>query len=76
MDWDKLGDQLEIWGTENDEISYQRFEWLFVPCNYLHGYLGDSGDTISEKCIADKKQQQEYLGNMRVIVLIDEYIFK
>ena len=76
MDWDKLGDVLEVWGMENDEISYQRFEWLFVPCNYLHREFGDTGDTLSDKCIANKTAQEEYIGNMRVIVLIDEDVFQ
>jgi len=39
LDWEKYGDILEIWGTENDEVNYQRFEYVVVPCNYVHAEI-------------------------------------
>ena len=54
LDWDKLGEELAIWGTENDEISYQRFEYILLPCNYVHAEFGPVGDTIPDECIADR----------------------
>ena len=36
LDFEEVGDELAIWGVEEDEISYQRFEFVLVPCNYLN----------------------------------------
>ena len=46
IDWEKFGSEVAIWGTENDEISYQRFEYLILPCNYVHAEFGDIGDSV------------------------------
>mmetsp|Transcript_43029 Transcript_43029/g.56948 ORF Transcript_43029/g.56948 Transcript_43029/m.56948 type:complete len:132 (+) Transcript_43029:358-753(+) len=70
-DWDKIDDDFAIWGSTDDEISYQRFEFLLVPCNYLHAEFGPTGDTIAKECIADREAQMEYLTNMRVIYYTD-----
>ena len=56
LDWDKLGEDLNIWGTENDELNYQRFEYVLLPCNYMHAEFGPTGDSIAEECIADREQ--------------------
>ena len=69
LDWDKFGDELAIWGVEDDEISYQRFEFVVVPCNYVHTEFGDIGDSVSSECIPDRDQQMEYLGNFKFVVL-------
>lgn len=75
LDWDKLGDDIAIWGTENDEISYQRFEYVMIPCNYVHTTFGPTGDSVADECIADRDKQIEYLGNMRMIFLTTEQVF-
>ena len=64
FDWDDLGDQIEIWGTENDPASFQQFQFLLTPCNYIHQqyFGGDSGDFIADECIPDFEKQKEYLG--------------
>ena len=54
IDWDKYGDDMAIWSTEDDEISYQRFEYTLVPCNYIHSEVGTTNDFVSEECIADR----------------------
>ena len=56
LDWEKLGDELAIWGTENDETTYQRFEYILVPCNYVHTEYGSTNDYIKDECIADKEK--------------------
>ena len=39
LDLDGLEDVLSIWGTETDESNYQRFEFLLLPCNYVHAEI-------------------------------------
>ena len=56
LDWEKFGDELSIWGTTNDELSYQRFEYVLLPCNYVHSEYGPTDDYIKDECIADKEQ--------------------
>ena len=56
LDWEKFGDELGIWGTENDEIVYQRFEYVLLPCNYVHAEFGPTDDYIKDECIADQDQ--------------------
>ena len=55
LDWKKFGDDLAIWGTENDEISYQRFEFVLLPCNYIHAEFGPTDDFIADECIANRE---------------------
>ena len=55
LDWEKFGDDLAIWGTENDEISYQRFEFVLLPCNYIHAEFGPTDDFIADECIANRE---------------------
>ena len=50
-------------------------EFLIVPCNYVHTEFGDIGDTISAECIANHTAQMTYLGNMRLVVYMNEQIF-
>ena len=47
IDWEKYGNEIEIWSTENDESSYQRFEYVLMPCNYVHAELGPTNDTVA-----------------------------
>ena len=36
IDEDKLEEgELSVWGIENDD-NYQRFEFVLLPCNYVH----------------------------------------
>ena len=35
-DWDKVGDDVEIWGNFYLEQNYQSFEYIVTPCNYIH----------------------------------------
>ena len=75
LDWDQVGDQLEIWGDESDEISYQRFEFALLPCNYIHAEHGPTDDYITDGCITDRQQQMDYLSNMKLVILTDEESF-
>jgi len=46
-----------------------------MPCNGVHADVGDSGDSIHPECIADRKKQEDYLGNMKVIMLFTDSTF-
>lgn len=40
IDWDNLdGDEISVWGVENDD-NYQRWEFVLLPCNYIHAEFG------------------------------------
>ena len=69
LDWEKHGDEIAIWGREKDFLKYQRFEFVLVPCNYVHP---NSNDFISEECIEDRLAQEEYLGNLQMVFLSGE----
>ena len=47
IDWDEYSDQLAVWGNEADDYTYQRFEWVLVPCNYRHTDVYDLGESVS-----------------------------
>ena len=39
LNWDQLKeDELSVYGVENDD-NYQRFEFILVPCNYVHAEI-------------------------------------
>ena len=40
-----------------------------TPCNYIHDYISDVGDTISQECEYDPVKQFEYLSTVRIVVL-------
>ena len=50
IDWT---DNITIYGEENRSKKYQRLEFVFVPCNYIHTHLGYTGDKVADECIAD-----------------------
>ena len=74
FNWDQIGDELSIWGGSSNDALYQRIEFGLVPCNYVHTQFGDSGDSIHPDCIADRKKQEEYLGTLKIVVLMDEQV--
>ena len=48
LDWDNLQDgELSVWGVTNDD-NYQRWEFVLLPCNYVHAEFGETGDTVHE----------------------------
>ena len=53
IDWDELGDELEIYGNWRDASKYQRIEFVLTPCNYVHKELGWDGDFVPNGCIED-----------------------
>ena len=75
FDWDEIGDILSIWGASSNDALYQRIEFDLLPCNYIHTEFGDVGDSIHPECIADRQKQQEYLGTVKIVVLMDESVF-
>ena len=75
IDWNKHESDVEIWGAEHDKNMYQRFEWVLVPCNYVHAEIEPTGDFISPECIADREAQMDYLGNMRLTWMTTEQRF-
>ena len=56
IDWEKYAADLEVWGADHDISSYQRFEWILVPCNYIHAEVVPTDDYVAEECIADKEK--------------------
>ena len=75
LDWDKYGEEIAIWGVEDDSEKYQKFEYVLVPCNYAHAEYGDTGDSVANECIANRTQQQDYLSNMKMVVYSNEDTF-
>ena len=63
-----------MWGVENAE-SYQRFEVILLPCNYIHSEIGSTNDTVQEECLPDREKQMEYLGNINVKMYVSEANF-
>ena len=55
LDWDKMGDEIELIGFSSSVEDYQMFTFDLVPCNYVHNYMGYEGDSIAEGCIADRE---------------------
>ena len=55
LDWDNLnvGD-LGIWGSTSNEDNYQRWEFVLLPCNYVHAEFGDIGDSVNPECEANR----------------------
>ena len=45
LDWDKLGDTLEIWG---DTFTNQYVDFVLTPCNYNHTAYGKTDSVIPE----------------------------
>lgn len=66
--------ELSIYGVENDD-NYQRWEFVLLPCNYVHVEFGQVGDTIHEKCISDRQKQMDYLGNMNIKIFVTDSLF-
>ena len=75
LDLEKFGDELAIWSTNQDEISYQRFDFVLLPCNYVHAEFGPTDDVIADECIADRDSQMDYLGNLIITILTTEEVF-
>ena len=69
IDWDELGDDIEIYGNWRDASKYQRLEFLLTPCNYVHKKLGWDGDFVPDGCIEDLQQQKEYLTESSRLVI-------
>lgn len=75
FDWDELGDLLGIWGVTFDEVSYQRFEYVLVPCNYVHAEIEPTDDFVPDECIPDREEQMKYLGNLKMVIYTTEQEF-
>ena len=56
IDWEKSGADLEICGVNSDPVSYQVFEWIIAPCNYVHAEITATDDFVAKECIADLQQ--------------------
>ena len=66
--------EFSVWGVDNDE-NYQRWEFVLLPCNYVHKEFGDVGDTVHDECNSNHKEQMAYLGNMKVVVYVSDSNF-
>ena len=67
LDWDDA-EPFTIYGHYRD-ADYQRLEATLAPCNYIHDYISDVGDTIHPECEYDPVKQFEYLSSIRIVVL-------
>ena len=76
VDQERYREILAIWSNENNEDDYQRFEFNLVPCNYVHAEIEPTNDFVAKECIADRYVQMNYLGNLRVVLLTTEQVFK
>ena len=65
---------MQIFSVTNDD-NYQRFEFVLLPCNYVHSEFEDRGDTVHPDCDANLENQKKYLGNMKSIIYIEEENF-
>ena len=50
----EIGD-LAVWGLENDD-NYQRWEFVLLPCNYMHAEITVTDDSIEDKCVRNKTE--------------------
>ena len=75
LDWDniEIGD-IAVWGVSNDD-NYQRWEFVLLPCNYVHKEFGDGNDTVHEQCNSNHDDQMAYLGNMNVVMYVSDANF-
>ena len=71
IDWT---DDLEIYGEEQNP-EFQKLEFLFLPCNYIHQIDGYTGDYVKEECIADLEKQKEYLGPLDMLIYFNDEEF-
>ena len=51
LDWND-DEPYSIYGHYKD-ADYQRIEATLAPCNYIHDYISDVGDTIHPECVFD-----------------------
>ena len=68
LDWK---DSFLLYGEAIDD-SAQMMEFYLLPCNYVHSYMGYTGDSISKECVADQEKQQEYLGKLQVFMYFND----
>ena len=66
VDWDD-DNPFVLQGNENN-FSFATIDILLLPCNYVHSDYGDIGDFVHKDCIANKRAQEEYLGNINAII--------
>ena len=64
-------DELEIYGNFSTD-SNSHIEFLMLPCNTLFREWGYEGDTVADECIWDLQKQQEYLGQINVLLYFNE----
>ena len=69
-----LPKKMPIWG-ETSSGQHQRIEMLYVPCNYVHQYMGYKDDFIRDDCVADREKQIEYLGPLDLSVYFNSQNF-
>ena len=53
FDWDKLANNLEIWGMNLYE-DFRYIDIVLVPCQYNHTFAGWTKDVISKECSWDR----------------------
>ena len=70
-----MRDDLELWGYWTDPSRYQRIEFMLMPCNYVHVMNGGTWDSIHPECVEDLEKQQEYLGNMQLVIYASDSFF-
>ena len=66
---------MKIFGNWRDPSKYQRLEFILTPCNYIYTLNGYDQDTVTDECIEDLEQQEEYLGNMQIVIFMSDQFF-
>ena len=57
------------------DTDFAHLEVLLLPCNYVHDYMTDWGDSIAPECISDLNKQKEYLREIHFLQLFNEVRF-
>ena len=42
---------------------------MIAPCNYIHDYISDVGDTIDPRCDYNRTEQFKYIEKINLLVL-------
>ena len=53
-------------------LDYSSLEFFLVPCNYIHQYMGYTGDSVADECVANLKEQIDYLGSLDLLLYFND----
>ena len=53
-------------------LDYSALEFFLFPCNYIHQYMGYTGDSIHPECIGDLQEQINYIGSLDLLIYFND----